>query len=713
MDQEAHRRRLDEILIEEGLVSEAQVKDALLRQKAHGGKFGSQLLYHRYIDEAGLVKALSKQFGCEGVVLSTLQIPQILLKTISKKIALARKVIPFDYDVENNILKIACEDPTDQNLINELNFVTRGKEVKLFVAAEIALNTAIARHYLGVDISLEDNLLLEIPENATATDKIAMSTEKALPVQDMDLRPAILLATDEVYAAPILQSLLERENYQVVVADTMEDALHQLSARSFHVILVKDTICDDMAVFVDRVRKISPRTTIRYYDAPSSLLLKNDSISLITDLGLKNLDLFTSLLSNKAALPVNHSGRVGQYADRLCHRLGLPEQDRALIANAAYIHDLARHYYGTGTGEDDRAVIQLTVKLFASLGYSPVIQEMLGRMYGTLPPDTSQQLSLETLGGNVLTIVDMFCDNVPHHDRLSLDRFDGIKRKLRDMTGRFFLADVVEAFIDMIQEEILDQHTTGKTGQVMIYAEELARRQLIELRLKNEGFRTVSHYTIHDSAEMCARSEPDLIILMAPGPPDQVKTLIGSIKAGGIDTSRIPTFLLTDSGSISQLTGLLEEGVEDIIALDDNLDMLVTKIRKLQARLGSHAQSSDDANGQANGAHGRLADMNLIDLIQALGPGRKTVRITVQCHKLDTLPLSIYLNQGAITHAKSGELSGAEAVYEGLTWADGTWMIEPVAPEDIPEQNNHLSNEGILMEGCRLLDEKIRAGQLF
>ncbi len=70
MDSKTPKMRLDEILLSEGLVSEEQIREALLRQKAYGGKFGSQLLYHRYIDETGLVMALAIQFDCEGVVLS-------------------------------------------------------------------------------------------------------------------------------------------------------------------------------------------------------------------------------------------------------------------------------------------------------------------------------------------------------------------------------------------------------------------------------------------------------------------------------------------------------------------------------------------------------------------------------------------------------------------------------------------------------------------
>ena len=76
MNDSSQRTRLDEILVREGLISEEQIKEALIRQKAHGGKLGSQLLYHRAIDEAGLVRALAIQFDCEGVVLSGLEIPE-------------------------------------------------------------------------------------------------------------------------------------------------------------------------------------------------------------------------------------------------------------------------------------------------------------------------------------------------------------------------------------------------------------------------------------------------------------------------------------------------------------------------------------------------------------------------------------------------------------------------------------------------------------
>ena len=97
--------------------------------------------------------------------------------------------------------------------------------------------------------------------------------------------------------------------------------------------------------------------------------------------------------------------------------------------------------------------------------------------------------------------------------------------------------------------------------------------------------------------------------------------------------------------------------------------------------------------------------MNLIDLLQAMGPSRRTVRIVINS---DEQELIIYLDEGAIVYAKCDELEGAEAVYEGLSWKDGTWSAQPVSPSSIPEANNDYSNESILMEGCRLLDERTR-----
>jgi len=711
MSRETQKLRLDEILVKEGLISEAQIKEALMRQKAHGGKFGSQLLYHRYIDEAGLVKALATQLGCEGVVLAKRDIPKLVIKLIPKKVAVARKVIPFDYDPEKNLLKIACEDPTDQNLMDELNFMAQGKEIKLYVAAELALNTAIAKHYMRRDVSLDDNLLLEIPDEVTKTGNVPIPALDGAAQEVSDYRGAVLLVTDEEYSGPLLQSILERDNYQVVMTDSADDAIDILSDRQFHSVFIKDTVAGDYIDLIDRLRKTSPRTVVRYYETSSALVLNEDATATEGDLLIKSLDLFTSLLSSKSKLPTNHSGMVGQYVDKLCRKIGLPDKERLTITCGGYIHDLAKFYYHTEGNRDHRATIRLTGKLLASLDYSPVVIGMLRSMYMDLGGKYTKRLPIEVLGGNILTIVDLFCDHIPPDGRLSLDKFNAIKKKFRRGVGRLFFHEVVEAFIILIQEETLQLRTVERASQVMIYAGHSNSLYAVEIRIKHEGFRTVSEHSLGSFIDLFQRSRPDMVVLLLPGKPADVLGLVQDLTTKGLDFKKTPTFLLVDSSSTSRLTKLLERGIEDIIALDGSLDLLIVKMRKAWDRIQAEDKETSEGE-QSNGSRGRLSDMNLIDLLQALGPSRKTVRITITAENSDDGRLIIYLDQGNITFAQFKDKTGPEAVYEGIAWTDGSWTVEPVLAESLPESNNQLPNESILMEGCRLLDEKVRAGQL-
>ncbi|HPM38342.1 MAG TPA: DUF4388 domain-containing protein [candidate division Zixibacteria bacterium] len=756
------KKRLDEILVAEGLASDTQIREALMRQKARGGKLGSHLLYHRYVDEAGLVKALAIQFACEGVVLANLDIPDSILELIPKKIALARRVLPVAFDGATQTVTVACEDPTDAALQRELQFALGGRPVKLCVAAELALDVAIARCYLKQSRSLEESLALAIPDAATDTGPIAVPAAAGNGPAPSD-REAILLVTDEEYCGPLLQAIFERDNFDVTTTDSADDAIEAIGNRRFHSVFIKDTVPGDYLDLIDRLRKISPRTRVRYYESAARLLLVDDLFTTEGDLLVKNLDLFTAMMSTQARQPDNHSGRVGHYADRLCRRLGLPDKDRLQIVSAAYLHDLARFHYTPSETRDTRTTIKLTTRLLQSLNYPPVVVEMLRKMYVDLKGKYTKRLPIEALGGNILTIVDLYCENVAANERLLLDKFDAIKKKFRDLTGRLFMAEVAEAFIGLIQEELLAQQTSLQVAQVMLLSDRPGSLTPAYLRLRNEGFRTMAPAGLDSFVDLYRRSRPDIIVLAVSGSAEDVVAFIERLRQRDVDFDHTPAFALVDSAVVPSLTGLLEKGIEDILPVDAGLDLLVVKMQKIQAVLQAKQKQRETADHKS-GATGRLADMNLIDLLQALGPSRRTARITVTpgpsaARADDSRPglepdprggfsdnsragrsgdaasagstpgrpdrrpdqkdrrlndhLILYLDRGAIVFAQYRDKIGAEAVYETIGWADGYWSVEPVSREALPAPNNDLSNESILMEGCRLLDERLHAGKLF
>jgi len=699
------KRRLDQILLELGLVNEGEIKDALVRQKTQGGKFGSQLLCHGYLNETSLVKALTLQYGCEGVILGDLEIPELLLRMVPKKVALTRKVVPFDYDTETNTLKIACEDPQDDDLLNELSFVARGNAVKCYVAAEIALNYAISKYYLNKKVRLSDCLILDIPEEDLGRSGEGNTGPSAK--NNKNDRPEIILASGEKAVISNLAAIFKNDGRRIIPASNQKDIFNALSSPNVEAVYIHYSLIAEWDNLRDRIRCLAPGITVRRFNKASELILFDNDEGRKENLLLDNLDLFSALLASQSGAAESGGGRVGRYTNRICLKMNIRSEDRLPIVCAGYLHDLAQHYYRLEDVTASRQVIKQTVKLLSSLGYYDLIRDILNNMYKE-PPENPDLMPLAVLGGNILTIIHLYCESAPVGVRLPLDKFDAISQKLAALSGKLFLPQVVEAFSLVIEEELLSLQAGGKALQVMIYSEEKEIQQPLQIRLRNEGFRTVSDSAAGSFIDLCHRSNPDVIVLYIPGEPEKSAELVEKLAQCEIDIEKIPTFLLARGSAIGRLSGLIEQGIEDIIPFDDNMELFITKMRKLRDRIIAREEERQRATQNESGAYGCLSDMNLIDLIQALGPGQKTARITITPNHSRDMQLTIHLEKGQIIRAELGDKIGPEAIYEGLTWTSGNWKIDPVKSEDLPATNISLPNESILMEGCRLLDEKSR-----
>ena len=212
--------RLDEILLFEGLVNEEQVREALEYKKKYGCKIGSHLLRLGYVDETGLIRALERQSGCRGVNLSGIEIPDATIKLIPAKVAMVRRIVPYEFDAENNVLCVACEDPNDESLFEELSFVADGTTIELYIAPEISIKAAIANYYFeAAEQSTTSTLAIERPmtlasetdayedlpdpNHHVTSDEVLQGNEQGGPYIG-----AVLLVTDDLEAdAPLRQAM--------------------------------------------------------------------------------------------------------------------------------------------------------------------------------------------------------------------------------------------------------------------------------------------------------------------------------------------------------------------------------------------------------------------------------------------------------------------------------------------------------------------------
>ncbi|MFP2913623.1 hypothetical protein ACLESD_53280, partial [Pyxidicoccus sp. 3LFB2] len=140
------RKKIGELLIEAGVVTEEQVRAALGRRGAPGAqRLGEVLLSQGLCTPADIARALSAQHGLPFVELPE-DIPPAVTALVSVDFQSEHRVMPFRVEVEGRSerIHIAVEDPGDLTLVDELRFQLR-KQVRVFVVASDDLDTALAR----------------------------------------------------------------------------------------------------------------------------------------------------------------------------------------------------------------------------------------------------------------------------------------------------------------------------------------------------------------------------------------------------------------------------------------------------------------------------------------------------------------------------------------------------------------------------------------
>jgi type IV pilus assembly protein PilB len=81
------RKKLGELLLEAGVITEGSLRTALAEQRRWGGTLGRTLIEMRAINEEELVRALSAQLGMQAVDLDAMQVPQQVIDLVPGELA--------------------------------------------------------------------------------------------------------------------------------------------------------------------------------------------------------------------------------------------------------------------------------------------------------------------------------------------------------------------------------------------------------------------------------------------------------------------------------------------------------------------------------------------------------------------------------------------------------------------------------------------------
>lgn len=218
----AERKRLGELLVMAGLISESQLRAALAEQRRWGGPLGRILIDMQAINEEAMVQALSHQLNLPAINLERCTIATEVLDLLPGELAEELSAVPFA--VEGAYVDVAMADPTSDRVNEVLRTQTR-MTVRPYLAGPRAIERALLRHYgrgmKRLEISLADiPLRLNIdkePADAPAVASTAPMVHEldGVRAREAELRRRIekleaLVARDEDVLRKLLALIVEK-----------------------------------------------------------------------------------------------------------------------------------------------------------------------------------------------------------------------------------------------------------------------------------------------------------------------------------------------------------------------------------------------------------------------------------------------------------------------------------------------------------------------
>ena len=147
------RLRLGEVLVSEGLTSEAEIHVALSQQKKQKGKrLGEVLVELGMVDESAIARVLANRLGLPFIDLDSTDIESDALAEIPARVIREQQVFPIKADIET--LTVAMGDPLSSEAIDAVRFTCKKRVVEV-VATPTQLKAYIADR-LSTQESSED-----------------------------------------------------------------------------------------------------------------------------------------------------------------------------------------------------------------------------------------------------------------------------------------------------------------------------------------------------------------------------------------------------------------------------------------------------------------------------------------------------------------------------------------------------------------------------
>lgn len=226
---------LGELLLREKLVNVEQLHQARQAQR-EGEGLAYTLARLGYVEESHLINFLSRQYGVPSINLDECEIPEEVIKLVTREVAERHNLIPIAR--RGSTLIVAMADPSNVYAMDDVKFLT-GLNVEVVVASESAIRKAIERYYGATEYSAliqgiqeEAEIALLRDEKGVDLAQLQRETEEAPVVRlvNMILVDAVKRGASDIHIEPYEKDFRVRYRLDGVLYEIMRPPIRLKNA---------------------------------------------------------------------------------------------------------------------------------------------------------------------------------------------------------------------------------------------------------------------------------------------------------------------------------------------------------------------------------------------------------------------------------------------------------------------------------------------------
>ncbi len=230
------KKKLGEILMDAGCLTEEKLNEALRLQKTDGERLGRVLINHGFVTEREMLNALHTQMGFSIVDPETIEIPDKVIQMIPYPLVKRYNAIPVK--LENGYLTVVMEDPLNFVAIEDIHVATQCEIIPVISSYRSIINTA-GRLYgnRSADKAVQDikNEYVETARTVTNTEvDAAVDNAPIVRLINSVIDVAITDGASDIHIEPLISSV--RIRYRLdgklkIIRDVPKDAQNAIITR--------------------------------------------------------------------------------------------------------------------------------------------------------------------------------------------------------------------------------------------------------------------------------------------------------------------------------------------------------------------------------------------------------------------------------------------------------------------------------------------------